>query len=98
MERLTGLAGIVAFMAIAYALSHKRSAIHWRTIAWGLGLQWIFALIVLKGPALSGLLSFLPFPKGAGWVVLSGLLSTALPTTLAAVFATTILSDQPVGL
>jgi CNT family concentrative nucleoside transporter len=65
-----GVAGIVAFMALAYALSHKRSAIHWRTIAWGLGLQWIFALVVLKGQAISGLLSFLPFPKGAGWVVL----------------------------
>jgi CNT family concentrative nucleoside transporter len=70
MGRFIGLAGIVAFMAIAYALSHKRSAIHWRTIAWGLGLQWIFALIVLKGTAISSLLSFLPFPKGAGWVVL----------------------------
>jgi CNT family concentrative nucleoside transporter len=71
MGRFMGLAGIVAFMAIAYALSHKRSAIHWRTVAWGLGLQWIFALVVLKGQAISGLLSFLPFPKGAGWVVLA---------------------------
>ncbi|WP_243318886.1 NupC/NupG family nucleoside CNT transporter [Geothrix paludis] len=70
MERFMGLAGIVAFVAIAYALSHKRSAIHWRTIAWGLTLQWVFALIVLKGSAIAGLLSFLPFPKGAGWVVL----------------------------
>jgi len=70
MERLMGLAGIVAFMAIAYVLSHKRSAIHWRTILWGLGLQWIFALIVLKGTLISGLASFLPFPKGTGWVVL----------------------------
>lgn len=70
MERFIGLAGIVAFMALAYALSHKRSAIHWRTIAWGLGLQWIFALVVLKGAAISALLSFLPFPKGTGWVVL----------------------------
>lgn len=71
MGRFVGLAGIVAFMAIAYALSHKRSAIHWRTIAWGLGLQWIFALVVLKGPAIADLLGFLPFPKGAGWVVLA---------------------------
>ncbi|WP_257307522.1 NupC/NupG family nucleoside CNT transporter [Geothrix campi] len=70
MERFIGLAGIVAFMAIAYALSHKRSAIHWRTIVWGLALQWIFALIVLKGAAISSLLSFVPFPKGTGWVVL----------------------------
>lgn len=70
MERYIGLAGILAFMALAYALSHKRSAIHWKTIAWGLGLQWIFALIVLKGPELSSLLGFLPFPKGTGWFVL----------------------------
>ena len=70
MERFIGLAGIVAFVGLAYALSHKRSAIHWRTIAWGLGLQGIFALIVLKGTLISGLLSFLPFPKGTGWLVL----------------------------
>ncbi len=70
MERLMGLAGMVAFIAFAYALSHNRKAIHWRTIVWGLGLQWIFALVVLKGDALAGLLSFLPFPRGTGWVVL----------------------------
>ena len=71
MERLMGLAGMVAFIAFAYALSHNRKAIHWRTIVWGLGLQWIFALVVLKGDALAGLLSFLPFPRGMGWVVLA---------------------------
>jgi len=70
MERLMGLAGMVAFIAFAYALSHNRKAIHWRTIVWGLGLQWIFALVVLKGDALAGLLAFLPFPRGTGWVVL----------------------------
>ena len=70
MERLIGLAGILAFMALAYLLSHKRSAIHWRTVGWGLVLQWVFALVVLKGTAISGLLSFLPLPNGAGWVVL----------------------------
>lgn len=71
MERFIGLAGVVAFVALAYALSRKRSAIHWRTILWGLGLQWIFALVVLKGQAIAGLLAFLPFPRGAGWVVLA---------------------------
>ena len=70
MGRFIGLAGILAFMALAYLLSHRRSAIHWRTVAWGMLLQWIFALVVLKGTALSGLLAFLPFPKGAGWAVL----------------------------
>jgi len=78
MERFIGLAGIVAFVALAYLLSHKRSAIHWKTIAWGLGLQWIFALVVLKGTAISGALSFLPFPKGGGWVVLALMFSPIL--------------------
>ena len=71
MERFIGLAGIAAFVALAYILSHNRSAIHWRTILWGLGLQWIFALVVLKGPAIALLLGFLPFPKGTGWLVLA---------------------------
>ena len=78
MIRFIGLAGIVAFMALAYLLSHKRSAIHWRTILWGLGLQWIFAVVVLKGPALSVLLSFLPFPKGTGWALLALMFLPAL--------------------
>ena len=71
MERLMGLAGMVAFIAFAYALSNDRKAIHWRTIIWGLALQWVFALVVLKGDALAGLLGFLPFPRGTGWVVLA---------------------------
>jgi CNT family concentrative nucleoside transporter len=84
MERYVGLLGIGAFMALAWALSHKRSAIHWRTVAWGLGLQWIFAVIVLKGPALSALLGFLPFPHGMGWVVLGLMFLPALLRRFAA--------------
>lgn len=83
MERFTGLLGLVAFMAFGWALSRKRSAIHWRTIAWAMALQWILALVVLKGPALAAGLSFLPFPRGAGWVVLGLML---LPTLLHRVF------------
>ena len=71
MDRLMGLVGIAAFVALAYGLSRNRAAIHWRTVAWGLGLQWIFALVVLKGTVIAGLLGFLPFPRGTGWVVLA---------------------------
>ena len=84
MDRFIGLAGIVAFMALAYLLSHKRSAIHWRTILWGLALQWAFALAVLKGPALANLLSFLPFPRGMGWGVLALMFVPMLLRRLAA--------------
>lgn len=71
MDRFTGLLGLGVFLALGYVLSRDRKAIHWRTIGWGLALQWIFALVVLKGEWLARGLAFVPFPKGAGWVVLA---------------------------
>jgi concentrative nucleoside transporter, CNT family len=40
--------GAVVILAIAYAFSTNRGAIRWATVGWGLGLQIVFALIVLK--------------------------------------------------
>ena len=40
--------GLIVIMSIAYALSTNRRAIDRRTVAWGFGLQILFALIVLK--------------------------------------------------
>lgn len=48
MARFTGLLGLLVFLGIAYALSTDRRAIKWRTVAWGLGLQVLFAFLVLK--------------------------------------------------
>lgn len=48
MERWIGLIGIVFLLGVAYALSANRAAIRWKTIVWGLLLQLIFALFVLK--------------------------------------------------
>jgi len=42
------LFGALVILSIAYAFSTNRSAIRWSTVAWGLGLQVLFALIVLK--------------------------------------------------
>lgn len=47
---MTGLLGIAAILAAAYALSTSRSAIRWRLVAWGLALQVGLALLVLKTP------------------------------------------------
>ncbi len=47
MARFTGLLGLFVFLAIAYALSSNRSAIRWKTVAWGLGLQVLFAFAVI---------------------------------------------------
>jgi CNT family concentrative nucleoside transporter len=48
MARLQPIIGLVLIGLIAYALSTNRKAIRGRTIAWGFGLQFFFALIVLK--------------------------------------------------
>jgi CNT family concentrative nucleoside transporter len=45
---LQPLFGAIVILAIAVAFSNNRRAINWSTVAWGLSLQVIFALIVLK--------------------------------------------------
>ena len=42
------LAGAIVILGIAYALSTNRRAIDLKTVLWGLGLQIVFALFVLK--------------------------------------------------
>src|SRR6185503_5872838 len=42
------LFGAAVILLIAVACSNNRRAINWRTVAWGLSLQVVFALIVLK--------------------------------------------------
>ena len=65
-----GLLGIAVFIALGWGLSRDRGAIHWRTVFWALALQWLFAVVVLKGDLLAGWLAFLPLPPHAGWGVL----------------------------
>jgi concentrative nucleoside transporter, CNT family len=50
IPQLQPLVGLIAVLAIAYTLSTNRRAIDLRTVAWGLALQVIFALLVLKTP------------------------------------------------
>jgi CNT family concentrative nucleoside transporter len=49
-SRLTGIFGILVILAIAIALSHNRKQIRWRVVAWGLALQVLFAIFVLRIP------------------------------------------------
>ena len=48
MERFTGILGLLTMLALAYAFSASRLAIRIKTVAWGLGLQIVFAFLVLK--------------------------------------------------
>jgi concentrative nucleoside transporter, CNT family len=46
--RLQPIGGLAVILTLAYCLSSARHAIDYRTVAWGLALQFLFALIVLK--------------------------------------------------
>src|SRR5438067_7160929 len=48
MGRLTGILGLVTMMGLAFAFSTNRRAIRVRTVAWGLALQFAFAVFVLR--------------------------------------------------
>jgi CNT family concentrative nucleoside transporter len=48
MQRLTGILGIVVLLGLAYLFSTNRKAIRLRTVLWGLSLQLVFALFVLR--------------------------------------------------
>src|SRR6267154_871975 len=48
MGRFTGILGLLTMLALAYIFSTNRRAIRLKTVAWGLGLQIVFAIFVLK--------------------------------------------------
>ncbi|HEY9745460.1 MAG TPA: nucleoside transporter C-terminal domain-containing protein [Oculatellaceae cyanobacterium] len=50
MTQWTGLIGILALLLTAYLMSSKRSAINWRLVVSGLGLQVLLAVFCLKIP------------------------------------------------
>jgi CNT family concentrative nucleoside transporter len=50
LTRFQPLIGLVFILSVAYALSTNRRAINLRMIGWGLGLQILIAIIVVKTP------------------------------------------------
>src|SRR5580658_4153853 len=48
MARFTGILGLLTMLSLAYIFSTNRRAISKKTVAWGLGLQLVFAVFVLK--------------------------------------------------
>ncbi len=76
---LIGILGIAVFIGISFLFSKDRKAVNWRTVAWGLGLQVLFALSILGNSVVSviasavflGLIAvylalqrFIPFTRG----------------------------------
>ena len=53
---LRGLLGIAALTALAWALSENRRRVRWKVVGWGLGLQFAFALLLVKVPVFQQML------------------------------------------
>ncbi len=72
LDRSRSLLGLVLLLAVAYAVCPRarRSAVAWRCVGWGVALQFIFAVLILKVPI------FRPFFDGCKALV-NGLLAHA---------------------
>ena len=50
---LISIIGLVALLSIAWGLSYYRTEIKLKPIAWGIGIQFLFAMIILRKDMLS---------------------------------------------
>lgn len=46
--RLIGFVGVIVLLGAAYLMSSNRRAIRWSIVAWGLGLQLVFAVFIMR--------------------------------------------------
>jgi CNT family concentrative nucleoside transporter len=47
-DRIRSFLGLIALGGLAWAMSTERSRISWRLVTWGVGLQLVFAVFILK--------------------------------------------------
>ena len=50
LDRVRAALGVAAIIGVAWLLSKDRSAISWRLVGWGVGLQFAFAALLLATP------------------------------------------------
>ena len=60
---LRGIIGIALIFGICYLFSNNRKAVNWRLVFSGLGLQAIFAILIIKGELLRSFFFPLGWPK-----------------------------------
>ncbi|NNM33335.1 MAG: hypothetical protein HKO53_09730, partial [Gemmatimonadetes bacterium] len=56
LDRLRAAVGLLVILGAAWAMSTDRRQVSWRVVAWGVGLQIAFALVVLQTSA--GVMAF----------------------------------------
>lgn len=60
---LRGFLGILLLVGISFLFSNNKSKINWKLVLGGLGLQFVFALLILKGEDLRSVFFPLGWPK-----------------------------------
>jgi len=60
---LRGIVGISVLLGIAFLLSNNKTKVNWRLVLTGLGLQFLFAILIIKGETLGGYFAPLGWPK-----------------------------------
>jgi CNT family concentrative nucleoside transporter len=97
LDRFTGVLGILAVLLAAWLGSTNRKRICWVTVAWGIGLQVVFAFLVLRFDYgqrtmawAGGVVNAMLASTAAGTKVLFGALGTP-NTSLGSIFAFQVL-------
>ncbi|HUE77812.1 MAG TPA: nucleoside transporter C-terminal domain-containing protein [Longimicrobiales bacterium] len=88
-QRLVSVLGLLVLLGLAWALSVDRRLVDWRVLAWGLGLQLLFALFILKTPVgvaiFAGLndviVALLAFTTEGARFLFGNLVDNAVPVT-----------------
>ena len=67
LPKVQAITGLLVILSLAFAASTNRRAIDTKTVAWGLGLQIVFALLVLK--TTPGQRLFATLGRGINWLL-----------------------------
>ena len=59
MQKYIGVLGIFTILGIAYLLSNNKKNINYKLVAWGISIQLIFAILILKSPIGKPVFSYL---------------------------------------
>lgn len=59
LERLRSILGLLALVGVAWLFSMNRKNISWRVVIWGISLQLVFAVFILKTPVGEGVFDFM---------------------------------------
>ena len=88
-QRLLSVLGMVLMLGLAWLMSTDRRVVQWRVVLWGMGLQLVFALFILKTPVgaaiFAGLndviLALLGFTNDGAAFLFGNLVTNTVPVT-----------------